>query len=58
MLSKLIADLQSNYSDNPALAEELCSGLELKSPEQKAQLATWTILINTLYNLDITKSKE
>ena len=29
-----------------------------RSAEKKAQLAAWTVLINTLYNLDITKTRE
>ena len=41
----------------PALAAKLCEGLDLPAAAQ-AQLAAWTVLVNTLYNLDITKTRE
>ena len=41
------------------LADELCVGLELPTfTKAKVELAAWTVLINTLYNLDITKNKD
>ena len=46
------------YREDPALAEGICSGLTLNRAEEKAQLAAWTVLVNTLYNLDITKTRE
>ena len=58
ILSKLIEDLQKRYRKNPALAEEICSGIPLQDAHGKAELAGWTVLINTLYNLDITKTRE
>jgi len=54
----LFGNLQENYSERPALADELCSGLNLVGAEEKAQLAAWTVLVNALYNLDITKTRE
>jgi hypothetical protein len=54
----LLGDLLASYKNDPALANELCAGLELKDNEAKAQLAAWTIVINTIYNLDITKTRE
>ena len=55
---KLLDDLLESYGNNPALADELCEGLTLPDAEAKAQLAAWTIIANTLYNLDITKTRE
>ena len=54
----LIEDLEAHYRSQPALADELCSGLEVPNPEARAQLSAWTVLVNTLYNLDITKTRE
>jgi hypothetical protein len=58
ILSKLVDDLQERYSKSPALAEEICKGLSLKSAGEKARLAAWTVLVNAIYNLDITKTRE
>ena len=58
VLSKLVEDLQERYGENPALAEQICSGITLKSVEDKARLAAWTMLVNSVYNLDITKTRE
>ena len=51
-------DLQKRYEQSPALAEEICKGLPLDSAGEKAQLAAWTVLVNAVYNLDITKTRE
>jgi len=58
ILLNLFGNLQENYSERPALADELCSGLNLTDAKKKAQLAAWTVLVNALYNLDITKTRE
>jgi hypothetical protein len=55
---KLLNDLQESYRNDAALADQLCEGLNLPDAEAKAQLAAWTIIANTLYNLDITKTRE
>lgn len=57
-LAKLLADLLESYRNNPALADQLCEGLALPDAEAKAQLSAWTIIANTIYNLDITKTRE
>ena len=54
----LLEDLMQTYGENPKLAEELCEGIELGSANEKAQLAAWTVLVNTLYNLDVTKTRQ
>ena len=58
ILLNLAKSLQANYSAQPALADELCRGLNLADAKEKAQLAAWTVLVNALYNLDITKTRE
>ena len=56
--SKLREDLLESYRNDAALADQLCEGLTMPDAESKAQLAAWTIIANTLYNLDITKTRE
>ncbi len=58
VLSELAANLTKTYLENAPLAEELTAGIELESAGEKAQLAAWTLVVNTLYNLDITKTRE
>lgn len=58
ILLDLYRDLKTKYQAEPDLADEICAGLELKSSEEKAELAAWTVVMNTLYNLDITKTRE
>ena len=58
ILVGLLKDLNKAYLDNPELAEALSQGLSLSSKEKKAELAAWTVVINTLYNMDITKTRE
>ncbi|MCS5627892.1 MAG: hypothetical protein NZ935_09935, partial [Planctomycetes bacterium] len=58
ILLELVADLQKSYSENPALAEEICRGVTLEGADEKPRLAAWTVLVNAIYNLDITKTRE
>jgi hypothetical protein len=58
VLSALVRNLKEVYLENPALADGICSGMNPKDAGKKAQLATWTVLVNALYNLDITKTRE
>ncbi|MFP6874885.1 MAG: PSD1 and planctomycete cytochrome C domain-containing protein [Verrucomicrobiales bacterium] len=58
VLSALVRKLHEEYLENPALADGICSGMNLKDAGKKAQLAAWTVLVNALYNLDITKTRE
>ncbi len=59
-LESLLKDLLANYQQNLALANELCRDFEMDDADDtaNAELAAWTILGNTLYNLDITKTRE
>jgi hypothetical protein len=58
VLSDLVRNLQKNYFEQPALADAICNGLNVEGAKKKAQLAAWTVLVNALYNLDITKTHE
>jgi hypothetical protein len=58
ILLQLLEDLLERYRESPSLADGICSGLTLTRAEEKAQLAAWTVLVNTLFNLDITKTRE
>ena len=57
-LYELLQSLYQTYSDEPVLADALCDGLTVKSKEQKTKIAAWTLLVNSLYNLDITKTRD
>jgi hypothetical protein len=66
----LLDELEAKYIAEPALADELCQGLAEELGQStaagsdatplpsQATLAAWTVAINTLYNLDITKTQE
>ena len=57
-LYELLQSLYQTYLNEPALADEICEGLPVKEKDQKAKIAAWTILVNSLYNLDITKTRD
>ena len=54
----LLTDLRQQYTKNPQLTDKLCEGVPLQSAAEKTELAAWTIVCNTVYNLDITKTKD
>ena len=58
MLKSLLDDLTKKYANDSELANQLCRDLPIESEEAKAELAAWTVICNTLYNLDITKTKD
>jgi len=58
LMAKLIEDIKRRYDEQPQLAGALCGKLNMPSAHQEAELAAWTIAVNTLYNLDITKTRE
>ncbi|MCH2060362.1 MAG: PSD1 and planctomycete cytochrome C domain-containing protein [Verrucomicrobiales bacterium] len=58
VLATLVENLNEKYAANPELADQICSGMKVQEAGKKAQLAAWTVLVNTLYNLDITKTRE
>ena len=58
LLELLVKDFEKSYLENPGLAEELCAGVTLSTAGERATLAAWTVLVNTLYNMDITKTRQ
>jgi len=57
-LLRAVGDLRTMYENNTVLAEQLCEGLLLDESVTPAQLAAWTVLTSTVYNLDVTKTRE
>jgi hypothetical protein len=57
-LLQMAHDLEALYQDDVALTEQLCRGAELPKDVTAAELAAWTVLVSTLYNLDITKTRN
>ncbi len=57
-LLQSVADLEALYAEDPELARDLCAGLTLRDGQSATQLAAWTLLTSTIYNLDITKTRE
>jgi len=47
-----LADLKTLYQEDRALAAEACDG------EASAELAAWTLLVSSIHNLDITKTRQ
>ena len=54
-LTFLLADLRAQYASAPDLAKQICEGDDTADP---IELAAWTVVMNTLYNLDATKTRE
>ena len=57
-LREAFADLLALYQAQPELAEQLCEGVEFPPSVEAPELAAWTMLISSLYNLDITKTRQ
>jgi hypothetical protein len=57
-LLALVADLTRIYRENPALADQLCEGQQPPAGVTTAELAAWTMLVSSIYSLDITKTRE
>ncbi len=55
---KMLDELEAMYGDNSKLAEDLCKGVSLPKDVSKPELAAWTMLTSTIYNLDITKTRD
>lgn len=58
VLLKLRDDLRARYAADPALVAELVGDAPATGVEARAELAAWTVVVNTIYNLDITKTRE
>lgn len=57
-LLESVADLLALYRSKPELASKLCAGLSLTDAEKASEVAAWTMLTSTIYNLDITKTRQ
>lgn len=57
VLTKAISDLEGLYRESPDLARALGAGVPLDGASAE-ELAAWTILVNTLFNLDVTKTRQ
>jgi hypothetical protein len=55
---KMLEDLETIYRDNSNLADQLCEGVQLRKGISTSELAAWTMLVSTIYNLDITKNRD
>ena len=58
ILTKLADDLMVSYRANPELAAAIGEGVALNDADERARLAAWTVVINTLYNMDVTKTRQ
>ena len=57
VLQNAFNDFESFYSERPALAKSLVD--DNIAPHHAAHtIAAWTMIINTIYNLDITKTRS
>ena len=57
-LVQLATDLETTYTASPDLAKELCGDSQVPAGVTQEQLAAWTILASTIYNLDSTKTRQ
>ena len=57
-LTTLINDLKKSYDVDANSANEMAENLGFAKSANKAEIAAWTMMVNSLYNLDITKNRE
>ncbi|MFT4587339.1 MAG: mono/diheme cytochrome c family protein [Candidatus Binatia bacterium] len=53
-----VKDLEAVYRESPALAAQLCEGAPPPPGSTQADLAAWTLLVSSIYNLDIVKTRQ
>ncbi|MEK6196089.1 MAG: DUF1553 domain-containing protein, partial [Deltaproteobacteria bacterium] len=58
VLLDLYSELEKMYLENPKLADKMCADLTLTTKESKAALSAWTMVASSVYNLDVTKTRE
>ncbi|MCR9294770.1 MAG: PSD1 and planctomycete cytochrome C domain-containing protein [bacterium] len=54
----LLSDLEATYHTSPELAQSLCGDITLPKGITAERLAAYTLLASTIYNLDITKTRQ
>ena len=57
-LLRMVSDLETVYRGNATLANALCDGVQVPDGVTTSELAAWTVLASTVYNLDITKTLD
>jgi hypothetical protein len=57
-LLQLVNDLRESYLEGSLMAQQLCTGLDLPDSLSPAEVAAWTVLVSTVYNLDETKTRH
>ncbi len=57
-LLRLVEELETIYRENSNLADQLCEGVRLHEAVSTVELAAWTMLVSTIYNLDVTKTRS
>lgn len=57
ILIELVNDMKVKYQQNPQSAQDLCNGLNLTDQRKINELAAWTMIVNSLFNLDIVKTR-
>ena len=60
ILTGLMKNLFQQYLENPSLSDEICGDVSMEDPsaEKKAALGALTVVVNAIYNMDITKTRE
>ncbi|WP_075082104.1 PSD1 and planctomycete cytochrome C domain-containing protein [Mariniblastus fucicola] len=56
VMEKLLDDLSQTYSSEPELAKQIEAASD--DVESNVELAAWTVVANTLFNMDITKNRD
>ena len=57
-LKELIKDLESLYKMDVKSTRDMLQNLNIQNSDNKSRLAAWTVMVNSLYNLDISKTRE
>jgi hypothetical protein len=58
VLLELLENLKSKYRKAPEEAKETCVSLGINDALNEVDLASWAMLVNTLYSLDTMKTRE
>jgi hypothetical protein len=57
-LKKGLESFRSVYKEDLDSARVMTSGVDLTSDAQRVELAAYTMMINSLFNLDVTKTRD